>query len=217
MKKLIILPTLLATSLLGGCLPTLVVSGATTGGVVAAQERSVGNAVDDAGIRLTIYNLYIRKDVGDLFKNVAIRVTEGRVMLTGDVDKPETKIEAVRLAWLATGVREVIDEIQVNDKAGIIDYAKDSWIATQVRTKLLFEKNVRSVNYSVEVVNGVVYLMGIAQDEEELRKATYLASVTSNVKQVISHVLLKDDPRRKIYQHSEQRASEPPPPSDSGQ
>lgn len=196
MKKFNIATVVIASLLLMGCIPSLVLTGATTGGVVAAQERSAGDAVDDMGIRLTIYNLYIRKDVGDLFKNVAIRVTEGRVMLTGNVDKPETSVEAVRLAWQAKGVKEVINEIQVNDKSGIVDYARDSWIATQIRTKFLFEKNLRSVNYSVEVVNDVVYLMGIAQDEEELHKATYIASTTSYVKQVISHVILKNDPRR---------------------
>jgi osmotically-inducible protein OsmY len=197
MKKITIISTLLAAMTLAGCIPSLVLTGATTTGVVASQERSVGNAVDDAGVRLTIYNLYIRKDMRDLFKNVAVRVTEGRVMLTGNVDKPETSVEAVKLAWQAGGVREVINELQVNDKTGIINYARDGWIATQVRTKLLFEKHVRSVNYSVEAVNGVVYLMGIAQDQQELDKATYLASTTSHVKQVVSHVLLKDDSRRK--------------------
>lgn len=197
MKRiLVVLPVIFAFGL-SGCVPSLVISGATTTGVVAAQERSAGNAVDDTGIKLTIYNLYLKQGFGDLFKNVTVRVTEGRVMLTGNVDKPETSVEAVKLAWQATGVHEVINEIQVNDRTGIANYARDGWIATQVRTKMLLEKNVRSINYSVEVVNGVVYLMGIAQDEEELRKVTYLASITSHVKQVVSHVLFKDDVRRK--------------------
>ncbi len=198
MKKITGLSILLMATTLTGCIPGLVFTGATTTGVVASQERSMGNAVDDAGIKLTIFNLYVRKDVNDLFKNVAIRVVEGRVMLTGNVDKPETSIEAVRLAWMANGVREVINEIQVNDKTGIVNYARDAWIATEVRAKLLFEKNVRSVNYSVEVVNNVVYLMGIAQNEEELNKVTYIASITPYVKQVVSHVILKDDQRRKV-------------------
>jgi osmotically-inducible protein OsmY len=177
----------------------MVTAGATTGGVVAAQERSAGNAVDDAGIKLTLDNLYFNRDINDLFKNVSVHVTEGRVLLTGDVDRPETKIEAVRLAWKATGVKEVIDEVQVNDKAGIVDYARDTWIDTQIRSRLLFEKNLRSVNYNIETVNGVVYLLGIAQDQEELNKATYIASTTKYVKQVVSHVILKDDPRRRDY------------------
>lgn len=184
---------------LSSCVPAAVTAGATTAGVVAAQERSTGNAFDDTGIKLTLNNLYFNRDINDLFKNVNIHVSEGRVLLTGAVDKPETKVEAVRLAWRAKGVREVIDEIQVNDQTGIADYARDTWISAQIRSRLLFEKNLRSINYNVETVNGVVYLLGIAQDQEELRKATYIASTTKYVKQVISHVILKNDPRRKIY------------------
>jgi len=196
MKKTCLIVCLTLGVALTGCIPSLVVSGATTGGVIAAQERTPGNAVDDAGIRLALNNLYLNKDIGDLFKNVSIHVEEGRVQLTGDVDKPETSVEAVRLAWQPRGVKEVINEIQVNDKTGVTDYARDAWINTQVRSKLLFEKNVRSVNYSVETVNGVVYVMGIAQNQAELDKVTYLASTTAYVKQVISHVIMKDDPRR---------------------
>ncbi len=184
-----------STLTLTGCIP-LLLGGAGTAGVVAAQERSTGNAVDDNSIRLSLYDKFIQRDAKDIFRNVAVHVTEGRVLLTGDVDKPDSKVEAVRLAWETRGVKEVMDEIQVNDQTGALDYAQDSWIANQIRTKLLLEKNLRSVNYSVEVVNGVVYLMGIAENQEELGKATYIASTTSHVKQVISHVVLRDDPRR---------------------
>lgn len=187
---------LMAIFLLASCVPALVTTGATTTGIVVAQERSAGNAVDDVGIRLALNNLFIQKDFNDLFRNVTIRVTEGRVLLTGSVDKPETSVEAVRLAWQPRGVKEVINEIQVNDKTGVIDYARDAWIGAQVRSKLLFEKNLRSINYSVEVVNNVVYLIGIAQNQDELDKATYIAGTTPYVKQVISHVILKDDTRR---------------------
>jgi len=195
MKKLYLTMAIVAPVLLTGCIPILI-GGAATGGVVAVQERTAGNAVDDTSIRVAIAGKFIQQDAGDIFKNVAVHVTEGRVLLTGDVDKPDSKVEAVRLAWTVGGVKEVMNEIQVDDKTGILDYAKDSWTANQVRTKLLLEKDLRSVNYNVEVVNGVVYLMGIAQDQAELGKATYLAGTTSNVKQVVSHVILKNDERR---------------------
>jgi osmotically-inducible protein OsmY len=198
MKKTGLVLLLLAGITLSGCFPSLVLTGASGGGVVAAQERSAGNAVDDVGIRLALNNLYLDADYKDLFANVDIRVSEGRVLLTGDVDKPESKIKAVELAWKPKGVREVIDEIQVNDKTGIVDYARDAWINAQIRSRMLFEKNVRSVNYNVEAVNGVVYLMGIAQDKVELDKATYISSTTPYVKEVVNHVIMKDDPRRQI-------------------
>lgn len=197
MQKTYITLTLTAL-ILTGCIPILIGAGAGTGATVVAQDRTVGNAVDDVDIRIAINDQYLRNgNVGDLFRNVTVKVTEGRVLLTGDVDKPDSKIAATDLAWKVQGVKEVMNEIQVNDQTGVLDYAQDSWIANQVRSKLLFEKDLRSVNYNVEVVNQVVYLMGIAENQAELDKATYLASTTSHVKQVISHVILKNDPRRK--------------------
>ncbi|HEU5046706.1 MAG TPA: BON domain-containing protein [Rickettsiales bacterium] len=196
MKKLS-LAIIAAPLLVSGCVP-LIFAGAGTGAVVAQQDRTPGHAVDDTGIRLAINNQFLQKgDVNDLYRNVTIKVTEGRVLLTGDVDKPETKIKAAELAWNVKGVREVINEIQVNDKTGIMDYAKDSWIANTVRSRFILEKGLHSVNYNVEVVNGVVYLMGIAQDQAELDKATYIASTTSGVQKVVNHAVLRDDPRRK--------------------
>ncbi|MEI6729902.1 MAG: BON domain-containing protein [Pseudomonadota bacterium] len=195
MKRVNLLVLLAIAGLLQGCVTTAI-SGVSTVGVVASQERSAGNAVDDVGIRLALNNLYINKDVKDLYRNVGIRVSEGRVLLTGAVDKPESKVEAVRIAWTVKGVKEVINEIQVDDKSGVLDYVRDAWISTQIRTRMLLEKNLRSVNYNVETVNGVVYLMGIAQNQEELDKAKYLAGTTSYVNKVVSHVIMKDDPRR---------------------
>ncbi|MEQ1704515.1 MAG: BON domain-containing protein [Rickettsiales bacterium] len=180
---------------LSGCVP-LVIGGATETAVVVAQERSVGNAVDDAAIVLQIKNLYAKQDYKDLLANVEIKVVEGRVLLTGNVDKPDSQIEAVKLAWQIGGVKEVINEVQINDKSGFWNYAKDVWISTQVRTRLLFGKNIRNINYSVITVNQVVYLMGIAQSQEELNRATNVASATSYVQRVVSYVRLKDDPRR---------------------
>ena len=55
-----------------------------------------------------------------------------------------------------------------------------------------------SINYSVETVNGTVYLLGIAQDEAELVRVIEHARGIEDVKQVVSHVVVKDDPRRPV-------------------
>ena len=157
---------------------------------------TTGNALDDTGILLKIKNLYAREDYEDLLANVEIKVIEGRVLLTGNVDKPDSQVQAVNLAWQVDSVKEVINEIQLSNQAGFSNYARDVWISTQVKSRLLFEKGVRSVNYSVITVNQTVYLMGIAQDQEELDRATNVASTTSYVQRVVSYVRLKNDPRR---------------------
>ncbi len=73
--------------------------------------------------------------------------------------------EAVKRAWRAKGVKEVIDEIIVDPKGTSGTYARDSWIATQLKTKLLFDKNIYSINYSTETVRGQIYVLGIAQEK----------------------------------------------------
>ena len=178
-----------------GCIPLLVAGGTETA-VVVAQERSAGNAVDDASILLKLKAQYINQDDKDMFRNVEIKVTEGSVLLTGNVDKPESQVEAVRIAWQVDGVKEVINEIQISDKAGLLNYSRDALISNQIRVRLIATKGVRSINYSVLTVNQVVYLMGIAQNQEELDIATNVASTTSYVQRVVSYVRLKDDPRR---------------------
>jgi len=178
-----------------GCIPVLLSAGTETA-VVVAQERSAGNAMDDAGILIKIKNLYANQDVKDLFLNVEIKVVEGRVLLTGNVDKPDSQIEAVKLAWQVDGVKEVINEVQVTDKSGFWNYSKDVWISAQIRTRLVFGKDIKSINYSVITVNQVVYIMGIAQSQEELNRVSNVASTTSYVQRVVSYVRLKTDPRR---------------------
>ena len=181
--------------LLSGC-AAAIIGGGTETAVIASQERSTGNALDDTGILLKIKNQYAQNDYKDLLANVEIKVVEGRVLLTGNVDKPDSQIQAVNLAWQVNGVKEVMNEVQVSDKAGFANYARDLWISTQIKSRLLFTKGIRSVNYSVITVNQVVYMMGIAQDQTELDKATNVASTTNYVQRVVSYVRLKDDPRR---------------------
>lgn len=184
-----LLPALLA---LAGCTPVgAAVGGAAVVGTTAAEERSMGAAVDDAVIATNVSHQLFQKSL-DLFGDVAVEVFEGRVLLTGDVPTPEDRVEAVRLAWQVKGVKEVLNEIQVSDRSGIANYARDVWISTQIRSKLLLDREILSLNYNVETVNGVVYMIGIAQSPEELERATNHARTIKYVRKVVSHVRLKE-------------------------
>jgi len=174
---------------------TAVVGAGATVGVAAAEERGLDGAIDDTKIRAEINDLWFQHDA-DMYRKVEMTVNEGRVMLTGAVQKPEFRVDAVRLAWQAAGVRQVIDEIQVTDQGGVIDYSKDVVIANNLRSRLMFDQHIKNVNYTVDVVNGVVYLMGIAQDDAELDRVIAHARDIGNVKRVVSHVLLKTDVSR---------------------
>lgn len=184
----------LASISLGGC-GSLLVGGAATVGVAAVQERSVGDAVDDLTIRAQLNQLFFEENF-DLFQSVSFNVIEGRVLLKGSVKKQQSRLRAMELVWQASGVREVINEVQVTDQGGIANYARDTWISTQLTAEMLFDIDIFAINYNMETINGVVYVVGIAQDQAEIDKVIEHARRIKNVKKVVSHVLLKDDPRR---------------------
>ncbi|RZI47319.1 BON domain-containing protein [Rickettsiales endosymbiont of Peranema trichophorum] len=194
MIKRVLPIVILLSYLVSGCLPLAIV---TTGeiGTSLAEERSFGNIMDDKGILLKIKNAFAQKHFGDLFTKVSVHVYEGRVLLTGNVLTKHDSLEAAKIVWSIRGVKEVINEIEVGQK----DFkakALDSFIMTSIKSKLLMQKDVRSLNYTVDVNNGVVYLLGIAQSNSELDTVLEIARRTKGVKKVVSHVIFVTDPRR---------------------
>ena len=177
---------------LGACTPVVVGVGVTAG-VAAAQERGLKGAAADTKIRIEINRLWIEESIS-LYRKINLQVQEGRVLLTGQVPGPEVRVTAVRLAWQAGGVAEVINEIGISDKSSLLDAARDEWIGAQLRARLLGDAAIASINYSIETVNGSVYLIGIAQDQAELDRALGHARNIRYVRRVLNYMRLKSDP-----------------------
>lgn len=186
----------LALPILGAGCVSLAVGGAAVGGVAAVEERSLGTQVDDRTLYFRVNDKLLAQS-GDLFRRVNVEVNEGRVLLTGNVPKPEDKVSASDLSWQVGGVKEVLNELVVSDRSELRDYPKDAWISAQLKTKMLTDTKVLQINYSVETINGVVYLLGIAQTQEELDHVVNHARNISGVQRVVSYVRLKDDPKRR--------------------
>ena len=178
---------------LQGCGPVgMAVGAGSTAGVAVVQERSMADAAIDTRIRLNVADRLFKTNQ-DLFEKVSVKVSEGRVLLTGIVQDPVHRVEASRLVWQVAGVKEVLNEVRVEDKKGVVDLGKDSWITTQLRTKLTFDGEVKSVNYAIETVGNTIYLLGIAQDQEELDHVVDVAKNIKYVSDVVSYVRLKDE------------------------
>lgn len=189
---------ILLAALLSGCTVTSIFTSAVTNvAETANDERSTSVIVSDASIKTKLMHEFLQKDVNDLLVNVDPYVHEGRVMLTGHVNSQETVVRAVNIAWSINGVREVINELSVDPASRPASYAGDAVISGEIKSRLLLEKNIHSVNFTVETVDGVVYMMGVAVDEDELQRATNIAATTAGVKKVISHIRLKNSEYRK--------------------
>lgn len=184
----------LMSSALSGCGGAIIGAGAAAG-IGVAQERSIGNAIDDTAIA-TELSAKLFDDSFQLFRDVDLEVVEGRVLLTGKVEKQESRLRAEELAWKIEGVNEVANAIQVTSEGGIGSYASDVRISNQLRAKIIGDTDILGINYSIETVSQIVYLIGIAQSQEELDRVIGHARSIRGVKKVESYVRLKDDPRR---------------------
>ena len=184
------------TALLGaslqGCVGAVIGAGATVG-TAAMEERGIAGVTDDAALRIRLNGLFSGKDER-LWRKVGLQVYMGRVLLTGAVETEDMRAEAVRLAWSAEGVKEVINEMQIAQSGGATGFARDTWITTQLKSALLFDKDVSSINYLVESVGGTVYLIGLAQDRAELNRVMNHARGMSYVKKVVNYVQIKRPP-----------------------
>lgn len=163
------------------------------GGIAAAREGGLTQSATDTRIALEINDLWFKYDIA-AFSKLNLTVDQGRVLVTGVVQDPDMRVEAVRLAWQPKGVAQVINEVRVEESDGISGYARDSWITSRLRSKLIFDRDVQSINYSIDTVKSTVYLMGIAQDQAELNKVIAHARETGYVKQVISYVKMAGEP-----------------------
>ena len=193
MNKLIISLVMLTFSLLNySCsAPGILATGAGSTMVIAEGDKSLGTTIDDAAIKVKISTKFLQSE-NNLFLNINIEVTQGRVLLTGIVQKQETRIEAIRKVWEVERVREVINEIEIGDKSTIKEYANDVWITAQVKT--LAAKNVgwRALAYNFETIKGKVYIAGITSHKDQLNILIESIETIKGVNEIINYVIIKE-------------------------
>ncbi len=194
LKKFISL--ILLQQVLNGCAGILPLSVAGAA-VFVSDERSVGKMIDDKMISSKINSDFAQKANGHMFLSITVNVLEGRVMLTGSVASRECIDDAVKTAWSTKGVREVINELKVELKS-MKHSANDTLIEKAIDGRLLIEKKLISTNYKISVNNNVVYILGIAQNQNEMDRALYIARNAKGVEKVINYIILKTDIRRGV-------------------
>ena len=159
---------------------------------VNQEDRSIGEFVDDTIIKTLIKNTYFNQSE-KIFFNIDVEVSQGRVLLTGTIENIDLKIEATRIAWGVKGVQTVINEIQISNSNNIINFADDLVISTKVKGKLILNENINSLNYSIETVNKLVYIIGIAGSEDERDLVINIAREVYGVEEVIDYITIKTD------------------------
>ena len=181
---------------LSGCASTLV-GGAASVGLASVQERSIKDAAIDLKLEIQIQEKLFRANTEELFVNVDVILLEQRAMLIGNVESQELRDLASKIAWeVSPKIKNVINEITVGKNPTLLSQAKDARISLSLSGLLLGDAKISDINFTHSVSKQVIFLIGIAKDDEELNKVVNHARSVKGVKKVISHLMLINDKKR---------------------
>ena len=159
-----------------------------------SKQKGLGTTINDNIIKTKISNFIFKFDE-DLIPDTKIFVNNGSVLFTGKVKVPENKIEITKLAWSVKGVKEVNNEIQIIDKSSIKNIARDIASLGEIRARVISDKSINSLNFSIDVVNDKAYISGVAKDKSEMLRVKDHAVSARFVKEVYNYIILDNDTR----------------------
>ena len=165
-----------------------------TGVSIALDPRTVGTQIDDSIMQKNLTGKMVIKDKKYLLI-VKSKVLDGRIFLTGKVDNPEEKLQLTKLAWEIKGTRSVRNDIKIKEEFNFKRSAKDILITSQLRTALIFNKNIKATNYQIDTYKKKIYVYGIALTSEEKDLVISEAKEILDVEDVIASIILVEDLR----------------------
>ena len=186
-RATVVLAVMLAVAPLAGCVLPIVAGTAVGGYTLITEQRSPEQLARDAGIEGAAHK-YWADASSDLARDVSATAYNNELLITGIVPNQQMKDAAERLAKQIQGVTRIYNEVQVGQPTNFGQDARDNYVSNALRTKLLADAQVRSSNYTVHTLNGIVYIMGYARNGAERDLVLSYARNLSNVNQVKSFI-----------------------------
>ena len=193
MKIRLVLSILLLFLVLG-CVGTSTSGIFGTGVSVAMDPRTLGTQIDDSIMDKNLEARLLTMDK-KYFLSVKTKVLDGRIFITGKVDTPEEKLKITKVAWETKGARSVKNDLKIKEKFNFKQSAKDLLITSQLKSAMIFNKKIKSVNYNIDTYKKNIYIYGIAQNEDEKSEVIKEGKEILDVEDVIASILLVDDLR----------------------
>jgi len=161
----------------------------TTTSEVTSSRPDVGKVptpAEDGVITNSIKSQIAKSDTLSKF-NIDVQTNKGVVTLTGTVDAESQASSLVELSEATIGVQDVVtDNLNVKDSQQPLT---DMFITAKIkglflREKVFGDKDIAALNISVETQNGVVYLTGAIDNQDQLKNAMALIRSVKGVKSV---------------------------------
>jgi osmotically-inducible protein OsmY len=172
----------LAALLLQGCIEAMVIGGAATGVMIAADRRQPEVVAGDERVGLTA-QLRIGERFGDR-AHVNVTSYNYSVLLTGEVPDANAKAEIEKIAAQVPQAKGVVNELQIAGPSSMGSRATDTYLTGRVKGAFVTENKFQANHVKVVTEAGIVYLLGLVT-RKEAEDATAIARSTSGVQKVV--------------------------------
>ena len=185
---------LLLLIILTGCVGASSTGVFGTGVTIAMDPRTLGTQIDDSVMDKTLDARLLALNK-NYFISVKTKIIDGRIFITGKVNTPEEKLQITKVAWETKGARSVKNDLKIKEKFDFKQSAKDLLITSQLRSAMIFNKQIKAVNYNIDTYKKKIYVYGISQTKEEKEEVINEAKQILDVEDVITSILLLEDLR----------------------
>ncbi len=167
-----------------GCVPAALVVGATAGGAVLYDKRSMKSMMSDHKADRQLRDTLNRDE--ELSKSASINVTvyNGIALLVGEAKTEEVKLRASQDVRELPYIKRVYNEVTITSKISGWRKVGDAWLLSKVKMHMLAKPGLQSTNMKVVVNNAAVYLMGSVSHKQATMAANLVRQV-SGVKKVV--------------------------------
>lgn len=172
-----------------GCTAALIGGAAGGGYAVATDERQSGRMMDDSTITTRINSAMIKDDVVKAHQ-IDVDTVGGHVTLTGVVKTRKESRRAIQIASHEAGVKSVRNNLQIGEKTWG-DAFNDKWLGSKIKSKLIAEPEIRSLNIDVDVHKGIVTLTGVVGNTYQRKRAMEIARATDGIRRVVNNLTVK--------------------------
>ena len=142
-------------------------------------ERTLGQQMTDESIETKAKVNINASDDGYDDAHLSIVSYNGFVLVAGQVPSEALKALATDVVREIEDVRRIYNELEVGPVTSAGTRTNDTWITTQVKSKLLTSSDTPGTRVKVVTENSAVYLMGLLTEEEGERVALEAAEVSS--------------------------------------
>ena len=154
------------------------------------SSKGFSASVDDTFLKTKIFTKISTENLSNL-TDVTVSISLGEVLLTGYSVDQISRLKLVENVMQTEGVKKVYNEVQINPSVSFSERTEDALFESRLMTRMLFKSGINSNNFSLDVVAGNVYIIGLAENLEEKNVVEKFFAEMDDIRNLITIINIK--------------------------